>query len=390
MENNMNINSSKKIRELRQYLSNVIIGQPQAIDAVIASLISSAPAILLGPPGTGKTTLVECLATAIQSRYAYRLLTKFTQPEELFGPIDIVQLREAGRYIRRLDNSTIVADIVMLDEIFKASSAIVNTLLDIMLFRRFFDGEKYLPVNWLAVYSASNEVPTDTDLAALYDRFAIRVFISRLPDTELLSMLHAAFGNRRDVTVMTREEVTALQQYVRSTAAATVNSPMVQRYVDIITALRPRLDISERRIAQGWTVATAIAVSYGMDAPTIDDIVDAISLIAPSTQEDVAVVNEALREFMVNDEVSALLSQLYDDVSRLHGAVKTGAVNPIQLVDEYERIRATVQRVTDELKRSSGPSRRQITMLRDIASMVREVKARAEAALKEKIAKLGE
>ena len=103
------------------------------------------------------------LARLIDARYFEYLLTRFSEPNEIFGPIDIKAFRE-GTYVRRVEAMLPDADIVFLDEIFKSNSAILNSLLSILNERRFFTGSASIKVPLSSLYGATNEVPNDDAL----------------------------------------------------------------------------------------------------------------------------------------------------------------------------------------------------------------------------------
>ena len=129
--------------------------------------------LIVGPPGTAKSALVRHLARLVDARYFEYLLTRFSEPNEIFGPIDIKAFRE-GTYVRRVEAMLPDADIVFLDEIFKSNSAILNALLSILNERRFFTGSASIRVPLCSLYGATNEIPNDDALGAVFDRFLVR------------------------------------------------------------------------------------------------------------------------------------------------------------------------------------------------------------------------
>src|SRR5207237_6224842 len=135
--------------------------------------------LLVGPPGTAKSALVRLFSRLIDARYFEYLLTRFTEPNELFGPVDIRAFRE-GVYTRRTETMLPEAEIVFLDEIFKSNSAILNSLLTILNERSFANGSKIMKVPLISMFGASNEVPNDDNLAAIFDRFLLRVVSDNL------------------------------------------------------------------------------------------------------------------------------------------------------------------------------------------------------------------
>ena len=114
--------------------------------------------VIVGPPGTAKSAMIDMFAKLIDAKYFEYLLTRFTEPNELFGPVDIAAFRE-GRYTRRLENMLPTAEIVFLDEIFKSNSAILNSLLHVINERKFQNGPEVVQVPLISLFAASNEVP---------------------------------------------------------------------------------------------------------------------------------------------------------------------------------------------------------------------------------------
>jgi MoxR-like ATPase len=143
------------------------------------ALIAGEHMLIVGPPGTAKSALVRHLARLIDARYFEYLLTRFSEPSELFGPVDIKAFRE-GVYVRRTGSMLPEAEIVFLDEIFKSNSAILNSLLGVLNERRFFTGSATSPGAAVLAVRATNEIPNDEALAALFDRFLIRAHVENL------------------------------------------------------------------------------------------------------------------------------------------------------------------------------------------------------------------
>jgi MoxR-like ATPase len=138
--------------------------------------------------------MIRMFAHLVDARYFEYLLTRFTEPNELFGPVDIREFRE-GRYTRRTENTLPEAEIVFLDEIFKSNSAILNSLLHIINERKFTNGPEIRDVPLISMYAASNEVPNDENLSAMFDRFLLRVISENLDSYHFHELMTRGIAN---------------------------------------------------------------------------------------------------------------------------------------------------------------------------------------------------
>jgi MoxR-like ATPase len=147
--------------------------------------------LLIGPPGTAKSELARRLRDLSGGRYFERLLTRFTVPEELFGPLSLAALDE-GRYLREIDGYLPTATVAFLDEVFKANSAILNALLTLLNERAFDQGAERIAVPLATLVAASNEVPGDDSLRAFLDRFLFRCSVDPVTDARFEALLRSA------------------------------------------------------------------------------------------------------------------------------------------------------------------------------------------------------
>jgi len=164
----------QRLRQVAQVLQSQFIGKDEIIRLMSVAVVAGEHCVLVGPPGTAKSALIRTMSQLLQANYFEYLLTRFTEPNELFGPVDINAFRE-GRYRRNTEGMLPVAEIVFLDEIFKSNSAILNALLTLLNERKFVSGSETIECPLISVFGASNEVPTDENLGAIFDRFLLRV-----------------------------------------------------------------------------------------------------------------------------------------------------------------------------------------------------------------------
>ena len=181
----------KRINRFRESLGRFFVNKQEIIDLMCVAAIAQEPLLLIGPPGTAKSDIVvkfkDALGVAQEDYFEY-MLTRFTEPSEIIGAIDIKELRD-GRYIRRKEGKLPTAKLVFLDEIFKSNSAILNILLTIINERKFYQEGRPEPVPLRIMFAATNEIPEQGELAALKDRFVLKVQSRSVQDeffTELI------------------------------------------------------------------------------------------------------------------------------------------------------------------------------------------------------------
>src|SRR5687767_2684039 len=165
---------SERLRQVAATLEGQFLGKDEIIRLLLIAIVAGEHCVLLGPPGTAKSALIRTLAELTQAKYFEYLLTRFTEPNEIFGPVDIAAFRE-GVYRRNTAGMLPEAEIVFLDEVFKSNSAILNALLTLLNERRFTSGGKRIECPLISAFGASNEVPADESLSALFDRFLLRI-----------------------------------------------------------------------------------------------------------------------------------------------------------------------------------------------------------------------
>jgi MoxR-like ATPase len=171
--------ASASVQEVARVLGSHFLDKQEIIRLMLVSAIAGEHMVIVGPPGTAKSAMVTMFAKLVDARYFEYLLTRFTEPNELFGPVDIAAFRE-GKYTRRIEHMLPSAEIVFLDEIFKSSSAILNSLLHVINERKFANGPDLIQVPLISLFAASNEVPNDEGLGAMFDRFLLRVLSDNL------------------------------------------------------------------------------------------------------------------------------------------------------------------------------------------------------------------
>ena len=182
-----------RLGRFRTALGRHFVDKQPLVDVMTVAAVAQEPLLLVGPPGTAKSDLVlkfkDALGLETEDYFEY-LLTRFTEPSEVLGPIDINELK-AGRYLRREQGKLPTARLVFLDEIFKASSAILNALLTVINERKFYQDGQAVPVRLKVLFAATNEIPEQTELGALKDRFCLKVACKPVQDSHFIELIDA-------------------------------------------------------------------------------------------------------------------------------------------------------------------------------------------------------
>src|ERR1043166_5179287 len=182
-----------RLNAMRVSLGRFFVAKQDLIDLMMVAAVAQEPLLLVGQPGTAKSDLVLKFKDAIgisDEDYFEYMLTRFTEPSEIVGPIDINQLRE-GRYVRREQGKLPTARLAFLDEIFKSNSAILNILLTIINERKFYQDGVPQPVRLRVLFAATNEIPEQSELAALKDRFCLKAESRSVQDEHFEELIDA-------------------------------------------------------------------------------------------------------------------------------------------------------------------------------------------------------
>lgn len=264
-----------KLRGVGVRLEERFLDKGELIRLMLVTLLAGEHMLLIGPPGTAKSAIVRELARLVDARTFEYLLTRFSEPSELFGPVDIKAYRE-GVYSRRTEAMLPEAEIVFLDEIFKSNSAILNALLGVLNERRYFTGSKVLRVPLCSLFGASNDVPNDEALAALFDRFVVRAVSTSLESFHFLGLLEK--GLRLEVAdardhVSPAVTISELRRvHAGLLAAVRFTDDFLTRYKGLAFQIRAEgVTLSDRRAVKLLKLFAASALLDGREEPNEGD-----------------------------------------------------------------------------------------------------------------------
>ena len=252
----------EKLHRVARHLKDTFVGKDDIIDLLCLCLVGGENLFLLGPPGTAKSALVHALARRLQGQTFDYLLTRFTEPNELFGPFDIRKLRE-GELVTNTEGMLPEANLIFLDELLNANSAILNSLLLVLNEKVFRRGRETRPLPALLIVGASNHLPEDEALQALFDRFLVRVRSDNAPPEALAAVLAAGWSLERrteapaDLPSISADEVRQLQAAVPAIDLSTVRPA----YAQLVSQLRQAgIAVSDRRAVKLQRLLAASAL----------------------------------------------------------------------------------------------------------------------------------
>lgn len=272
-----------EVEYVANLLKGIFVGKDELIELLVTSAIAQEHLLIVGPPGTAKSELIkrfallcsgdpapapDSLAPARISYFEY-LLTRFTEPNEIFGPVDIATFREGKGAQRSTENMLPRAEVVFLDEVFKANSAILNALLTVLNERIFYNGSRRDSVPLICAIGATNAVPDEAELAALYDRFLLRVWTDNVEEAHFPELFDRGWklaqrrieeGYGLSLTNITTTD--DLRQLHRRLASIDL-TPLAQPYREVVRRLRTEgIQLSDRRVVSLLKLMAASALRH--------------------------------------------------------------------------------------------------------------------------------
>ena len=360
----------EKLLNLRDELKKLFIERDDIIDGSLAALLSAQNVLLIGPPGTAKSMLADEICSRIEgTSYFQWLLTRFTTPEELFGAVSLKAL-EQDVYRRVTTHKLPEAHIAFLDEIFKANSSILNSTLSIINERRFHNGTEIVQVPLLTLFGASNELPEDDELTALYDRFLLRFVVDYIAeDYRFLRMLESRPPESR--TRFSLDELQALQREVTLLA---IPDAIYRALGDIRRELgKKQIIASDRRYRQALGVIRAHAYLAGEDAVSDHSLAFLENVLwkEPSEKAEIrAVINEIV--LGSEQEVQELLYQAREIEEYVKRQWDTEEERSQALIEGHTKLRNILSKV-DHIIDRANESRRSSVRVEEMKNHIQEI-----------------
>lgn len=279
-----------------------LIERETLVELVALAAVAGEHVLIVGAPGTAKSEAVRRMAQATGGNYFEYLLGRFTEPSEIFGPVDLRKLKEG---IVETETSGMLpeAEIAFLDEIFLGSTAILNTLLGILNERVYRRGHTRIKCPLRVCVGASNALPEDESLAAFADRFLVRLFVEPIPDPLLENLLEGGWdlGRKSFAHAADIAEIDFL-----SVAAMTVDLNTVRpQLAQVVRMLRNAgVNISDRRAVKMQKLVAAASVLDGRLEAQSRDLWTLVYAIP--TNEQQALARDLLHDLLSKTENQTL------------------------------------------------------------------------------------
>lgn len=256
--------------EVVEPLKRRFIGRDEVVDLIALAVTAGEHLFLHGPPGTAKSALIRQFATAVRGRYFEYLLTRFSEPNEVFGPIDLVRLRE-GMVATVTTGMLPEAEFIFLDELFNANSAILNNLLTVLNERVYRRGAEVHRLPLLSLFAASNHLPQDDALGALFDRFLLRCHVDNLRREEMPRLLSAGWDLEQAGPLESSVASADLRALSRQVYDVDLGG-VAERYADAVWKVRDLgVGLTDRRAVKVMKLIAASAVLCGRAEARVSD-----------------------------------------------------------------------------------------------------------------------
>ncbi|MBI1840737.1 MAG: AAA family ATPase [Verrucomicrobia bacterium] len=323
--------AGRLVSEVLEPMKRDFVGKDEVIDLLGVSLVAGENLFILGPPGTAKSAIVHHLAARLEGRTFDYLLTRFTEPNELFGPFDIRKLRE-GELVTNTEGMMPEASLVFLDELLNANSAILNALLVALNERVFRRGKETRPLAALLFVGASNHLPEDDSLQALFDRFLLRVRCDNVPAERLCEVLDAGWRLRHQPPTKSSlrlDDLKALQPALEGVDLSAVRLP----FAELIQRIRHAgISVSDRRAVKLQQVIAASALLCNRVRARLSDLWVVRHIWDTEEQQEVLAS-------LVNHAIAAEASSQGDH----HRARQTDGPDPESLARDLENLSAQIK-----------------------------------------------
>jgi MoxR-like ATPase len=273
-----------RVKALEDGLNSIVLERKDEVSSSITAIIAGLNVLLLGPPGTAKSYLVNAIARALMWTYFEILMNPTTEPNELLGGFDLIELGK-GRYVRESTGMITEAELVFLDEAYKSNSACLNLLLPIMNERRCKVKGEMIDLPTKCIFGASNEVPGPEDgLGAVHDRWAVKHWVTPLQmKANKKRVMWGRIPAIADVfngssPAVSRDDIVALQSAAKLVTVSDEIEEATAKIQQMLLA-KESIVLSDRKTVQWGLFLKAQAAKKGKTEVELEDIASSACML---------------------------------------------------------------------------------------------------------------
>jgi len=372
-----------KLRTIISELSERFYERDDVVRTLVVTLLAGQHSLMLGPPGTAKSELARELTGRVEgASYWEILLSKFTAPTRMFGPIDVGALAR-GEYRQVYEGRATTAHVAFVDEIFKCSTAALNETLGYLNERIYHpeNGGEPIRCPLIGAITASNELPDEEDAAAIYDRLLVRIEVGYLTDpSNFAALVRSAVRAPAPTAAPTTIQLSELQHAVtKAVPSIDVPDAMVDAICTLRAALRRKeLIASDRRWRQAVSLLQATAYVDGRPEVTETDLPVLTHVLWNSPAERPVVEREVLH--LVNPDAKEALD-LADTLDELETQLDAMAGQSREALSDWviknaHNKLATAGKRLEQLRTEAAGAGRSTTTIDRVTLRQRAVRAR--------------
>ena len=343
----------QRIESLLKELNKGIWEKDSEISLSLLAALAGESIILLGPPGVAKSMVARRLKLAFEGANSFEyLMSRFSTPDEIFGPVSISRLKKNDVYERAIEGYLPTADVVFLDEIWKAGPAIQNTLLTVINEKLFRNGANELHLPLKLLIAASNELPAKGEgLEALWDRFIIRLECQPITSEQSFNAMLLDKGEAENCIIATDVQIKN-EEYAKwqnDIAEINISQEVLKAINNIRHALRTvsvegdeelhNIYISDRRWKKIVRLIRTSAFINNRKCTTLADLLPAYHCLWQEPEERDAVriiVIQALFDDIAK-KMAAIKSQLDDDIQNHRSRKSTASLSRKQQMRDSDK-----------------------------------------------------
>lgn len=374
--------TAARLRAICDEVSDRFYERADVVRTLVVALLAGQHSLVLGPPGTAKSEIARELTGRVEgAAYWEILLSKFTAPTRMFGPVDVAALTR-GEYRQVYEGRATTAHVAFIDEIFKCSTAALNETLGYLNERIYHPESGGEPIHCplIGAITASNELPTGEETAAIYDRLLVRIEVGYLADPSNFAALVRSAVSRPAAPVRTTVELAALQEAVsRSVPAVALPDAVVDAVCSLRAALRRKeLVASDRRWRLAVGLLQASAYLDGRPAVAETDLTVLTHVLWDSPAQRPTVEREVLH--LVNPDAKEALD-LADTLDELEAQLDAMAGQSREALSDWvikkaHNKLATAGRRLEELRAEAAGAGRSTAAIDRVTGRRRAVRAR--------------